>query len=92
MPIRLIAHDVDRHGRGVGYEKSTPCGTQSQGGWDVKLTGATKASAHAETKQAAVDLGREISRHQGTEFVIHGKDGKIQQSDSHGNDPFPPRG
>jgi hypothetical protein len=63
-----------------------------KGGWDVKLAGAAKASIHAETKQAAVDMGRAISRHQGTEFVIHGKDGRIQQSDSHGNDPFPPRG
>jgi hypothetical protein len=63
-----------------------------KGGWDVKLAGAAKASAHVETKQVAVDLGRAISRHQGTELVIHGKDGKIRQSDSHGNDPFPPRG
>jgi hypothetical protein len=32
-------------------------------------------------------LGRTISRHQGTELVIHGKDGVIQQKDSHGHDP-----
>jgi hypothetical protein len=32
-------------------------------------------------------LGRAISRHQGTELVIHGKDGVIQQKDSHGHDP-----
>jgi hypothetical protein len=25
------------------------------------------------------------------ELVIHGKDGKIQDSDSYGKDPFPPR-
>lgn len=61
-------------------------------GWDVKRAGSDKASVHAQTKQAAVDIGREISRNQGTEFVIHGKDGKIQGSDSHGNDPFPPKG
>mgnify|MGYP003832851277 CR=1 FL=1 len=57
------------------------------GGWDVKKGGADRASLHAETKQDAVDRGREISRNQGTEFVIHGKDGVIQSKDSHGNDP-----
>ena len=57
------------------------------GGWDVKKGGADRASLHAETKQVAVDRGREISRNQGTEFVIHGKDGVIQSKDSHGNDP-----
>jgi hypothetical protein len=24
--------------------------------------------------------------------VIHGRDGKIQSKDSHGHDPFPPKG
>lgn len=62
------------------------------GGWDVKKTGAERASVHTSTKQEAVDKGREISRNQGSEFVIHGKDGLIQQKDSHGNDGFPPKG
>lgn len=61
-------------------------------GWDVKRVGAGWSSAHAQTKQDAETIGREISRNMGTEFVIHGKNGKIQQSDSHGHDPFPPRG
>jgi hypothetical protein len=63
-----------------------------QDGWDVKRAGAERTSAHAQTKQDAENIGREISRNQGTEFVIHGKDGKIQRSNSHGHDPFPPRG
>ncbi|WP_338587823.1 DUF2188 domain-containing protein [Paenibacillus sp. Y5S-9] len=29
---------------------------------------------------------------QKTELIIHGKDGKIQSKDSHGNDPYPPKG
>jgi uncharacterized protein YdaT len=61
------------------------------GGWDVRRNGADRASIHAETKQAAVDRGREISRNQGTELVIHNRDGKISNSDSHGNDPCPPK-
>jgi hypothetical protein len=61
------------------------------GGWDVKKGGAQRASVHRETKQEAEDAGREISRNQGTEFVIHGRDGVIQRSDSHGHDPNPPK-
>lgn len=61
------------------------------GGWDVKKGGAQRASAHADTKAEAESIGREISRNQGTEFVIHGKDGVIQRSDSHGGDPNPPK-
>lgn len=57
------------------------------GGWDVKKGGAERASVHTETKNEALAIGREISRNQHTEFYIHGKDGKIQSKDSHGNDP-----
>lgn len=63
----------------------------SNGGWDVKRGGASRASVHTDTKAEALKAGREISRHQRTEFVIHGTDGKIQRSDSHGGDPCPPK-
>lgn len=62
-----------------------------EGGWDVKRNGADRASGHFETKQDAVDAGRRISQNQNTELVIHNKDGKISNSDSHGNDPCPPK-
>ncbi len=62
------------------------------GGWDVKRGGAPRASSHHNTKQEAIDSARKISRNQGTELRIHNKDGRISSSDSHGNDPFPPRG
>lgn len=62
----------------------------ANGGWDVKKV--TRSSGHFDKKQDAVDAGRKISQNQGTEFYIHGKDGKIQDKDSHGNDPYPPKG
>ena len=62
------------------------------GGWDVKRSGGQRSSGHWDTKAEAVNAGRQISRNQGTELVIHGKDGKIQSADSHGNDPCPPKG
>ena len=64
----------------------------SSGGWDVKRGGANRASAHFDRKQEAIDGGREISQNQRTELRIHNKDGKIASSDSHGHDPYPPRG
>ncbi|MBN9304811.1 MAG: hypothetical protein BGO82_11110 [Devosia sp. 67-54] len=62
------------------------------GGWDVKRGGGERASSHHDTKQEAVDAGREVSRNQGTELRIHNKDGQIASSDSHGRDPNPPKG
>jgi len=64
----------------------------ANGGWDVKKSGASRSSGHFDKKQDAIDAGRKISRNQGTEFYIHGKDGKIQNKDSHGNDSYPPKG
>lgn len=61
------------------------------GGWDVKKGGAERASGHYNTKKEAEEAGRTISQNQKSEFVIHGKDGAIQRSDSHGHDPNPPR-
>lgn len=63
-----------------------------EGGWDVKRGGAERASSHHDTKREAIDLGREISRNQGTELRIHNLNGRIGSSDSHGGDPNPPRG
>jgi uncharacterized protein YdaT len=73
-------------------KKSTHVVPNPKGGWDVKHSGGQRASAHADTKQQAIDRGREISRNQKTEFVIHNKDGRISGKDSHGNDPYPPKG
>ena len=62
------------------------------GGWDSKKSEALRASKHFDTKKEAEDYSRQLSRKQGTELVIHGKDGRIQRRDSHGNDPHPPNG
>lgn len=63
----------------------------SVGGWNVRKGGAKRASVHTDTKAEAVKMGRIISQRSGSELVIHGKDGRIQRSDSHGNDPCPPK-
>ena len=63
----------------------------SQGGWNVKKSEAQRASVHTDTKADAVKMGRIISQRSGGELIIHGRDGRIQRCDSHGNDPCPPK-
>ncbi|NJL27954.1 MAG: DUF2188 domain-containing protein [Thermoanaerobaculia bacterium] len=61
------------------------------GGWSVKKGGATRASRNFDTKEAAISWGREVSKKEHSEFVIHKRDGTIQKKDSYGRDPMPPR-
>ncbi len=63
-----------------------------EGGWNVRRGCAVRISGHFDTKIQAVDAARGISRNQRTELFIHGQNGRIQSRDSHGNDPFPPKG
>lgn len=62
-----------------------------ENGWAVKRDGDTKASRVVPTKAEAERIARVTSRNQGTELQIHGRNGRIQRSDSHGNDPCPPK-
>jgi hypothetical protein len=63
----------------------------TDGGWNSKKGGSPKVIKHFVRKEDAIDFTRTISQNQRSELVIHGRDGKIQQSDSHGNDPCPPK-
>lgn len=72
--------------------KTTHVVHNPNGGWDIKQGGAKRSSGHYDTKQDAIDRAREISRNVGSELFIHNMDGKFGRKDSHGGDPFPPRG
>lgn len=61
-------------------------------GWAVKGAGAERATVVLNTQQEAIERARNIARHQGTELLIHGRDGRIRERDSHGKDEFPPKG
>lgn len=63
----------------------------TQGGWNVKKGGGAKSIKHFNRKKDAENYARQVSQNQGSELIIHGKDGKIQRTDSHGNDPNPPK-
>ncbi len=61
-------------------------------GWAVRGAGSQRATSVHQTQREAIDAGRQIARNQRTELFVHGRDGRIRERDSHGNDPFPPVG
>ena len=60
-------------------------------GWAVRREGSGRASSLHDTKARAIRAGQSAARKNRTELVIHRRDGQIRDSDSYGNDPFPPR-
>lgn len=65
--------------------------SRKDGGWAVKKAGAIRASKKFERKLDAVKYARELSRSEQSELYIHKRDGTIQNRNSYGMDPFPPR-
>ena len=63
----------------------------SSSGWAVKKSGSERASRTFETKKKAVEYGKELSKTEKTELYIHKNNGMIQNRNSYGNDPNPPR-
>jgi hypothetical protein len=64
-----------------------PRGTE----WAVRRENSSRDTSHHQTQEQAIRAGREISKNQRSELVIHRPDGRIRDSDSFGNDPCPPK-
>jgi hypothetical protein len=60
-------------------------------GWAVRGAGNQRDTSHHQTQGAAIGAARDIAKNQHSELVIHGRDGKIRDKDSFGNDPCPPK-
>ena len=63
-----------------------------QDGWAVKPEGGQRPSSVHGTQREAIGRAREISQNQNSELFIHGRNGQIRERDSHGKDPYPPKG
>lgn len=63
----------------------------NRGGWDAKRPNTDRASKHFDTKKEAMEWSRDLAKREGLELIPHGTDGKIQNSNSYGNDPCPPK-
>lgn len=61
-------------------------------GWANKRPGSDRVSSVHRTQEEAIERGREIARKEGVEHLIHGRDGRIRERNSYGNDPHPPKG
>ena len=55
--------------------------------WSIRKAGSSRATKTFATQQEAIKKAREIAKQQGTELYIHGRDGRIRERDSYGNDP-----
>ena len=60
--------------------------------WENKIAGNSDPISTHKTKDLAENRGQDAAEDRAVEHIIHGKDGKIQERNSYGNDPFPPRG
>ncbi len=60
-------------------------------GWATRKEGASRVGTTHSTQASAIEQARTQARRERTEVVIHRPDGRIRDSDSYGNDPFPPR-
>ena len=60
-------------------------------GWAVRGEENERLTSIHSTQSDAIDAARDIARNERSEVVIHGRDGRIRDKDSYGNDPCPPR-
>lgn len=60
-------------------------------GWATRKEGSGRAGGVYDTKAEAQRHGRDQAKREGVELVIHGRNGRIQDSDSFGKDPNPPK-
>ena len=65
---------------------------RSDGNWQVKGSGNSKATVITSTQKEAIKIATDIARNQKSELVVHGLNGRIREKNSYGNDPYPPKG
>ena len=66
--------------------------THRSEGWAVVGEGNARASSLHKTQSGAIGAGRELAQKAQSELRIHGRDNRIREGWSYGNDPHPPKG
>jgi hypothetical protein len=59
--------------------------------WAVKKEGTKEPISTHNTKKVALEKAVSLAKKDRVENVIHGQNGRIQDKDSYGNDPNPPK-
>jgi Uncharacterized protein conserved in bacteria (DUF2188) len=61
-------------------------------GWAVQREGTSRADSVHPTQGAAINRGADLAKGAGGQLRIKGRDGKIRDERTYGNDPYPPKG
>ncbi|MBC7937632.1 MAG: DUF2188 domain-containing protein [Rhizobacter sp.] len=61
-------------------------------GWAVKREGIIRATVITTKQSDAISVARDIAKNNSAELIVHGRDGRIRERNSYGNDPNPPKG
>lgn len=73
-------------------EKSNQWVIQRESGWGVRGEGNSRDTVIKPTQREAIEAATEIARNKGVDVIIQGRDRKIRERNSYGNDPYPPKG
>jgi hypothetical protein len=60
-------------------------------GWVVTTSGAEHVTQQFPGKEDAIEFGESVAKRKKTSLIVHQRDGRIEQVDSYGSDPFPAR-
>jgi len=62
------------------------------GDWEAKNAGAQRASVVLPRQADVIERAKDLAKKAEAELVIKGRNGKIREKNSYGNDPCPPKG
>ncbi|CAD0000757.1 DUF2188 domain-containing protein [Flavobacterium salmonis] len=60
--------------------------------WAIRGAGNSKVTKVVSTQKEAVQIARKIAINQGSEMLVHGRNGQIRERNTYGKDSFPPKG
>jgi hypothetical protein len=63
-----------------------------RGGFSVKEEKIAQFLIPPSTQHVATSIARQLARANRSELIVQGENGRIRLRDSHGSDPFPPKG
>jgi hypothetical protein len=59
----------------------------SETGWRVETEGSSRARSTHQTQAEATRAAREVARREKVELLVHGRNGRIRERSSYGEDP-----
>ncbi|QSB27824.1 DUF2188 domain-containing protein [Flavobacterium sp. CLA17] len=60
--------------------------------WAIRGAGNSKVTKVVSTQKEAVQIARKFAINQGSEMLVHGRNGQIRERNTYGKDSFPPKG